>query len=507
MLVTGNKTCYDAHKNIARMKNFSSWHFGRFLPSAYCIRNFRRGLTCFAKYIIEGEKEMSTSMTKGSPLKLMLSFAFPLLVGNLLQQTYNIIDAAIVGQILGAKALASVGASSSIQFLVLGFCMGSCTGFGVPVAKYFGAGKIRQMKNYVFNGALLTAGIAVILTTVCSILCPQILHILSVPSDIYDNAYAYLLVIFLGMPFTLLYNYLSSILRSVGDSRTPFIFLALSAVLNIFLDLFCIVVLKWGCAGAAIATITAQAISGILCLVFIAKKMELLWLSREVRRPDKGAAGELLMMGIPTGLQFSITAIGSMVMQSANNGLGSVYVSGFTAAMKLKQFTMCPFDAIGTAVSVFCSQNLGAKQPERIKKGLKEGMAVAVSYGIFAGLILIFAGRPLSMIFVGKGAADVLDASAKYLRCLGYFYWSLGILNITRMVTQGLGYSTRAVFSGVMEMIARTIVSLGFVGTYGFTAICFADQTAWLAACLYIAPTCFCCIRKATKAIMSSEKA
>ena len=174
MLVTGNKTCYDAHKNIARMKNFSSWHFGRFLPSAYCIRNFRRGLTCFAKYIIEGEKEMSTSMTKGSPLKLMLSFAFPLLVGNLLQQTYNIIDAAIVGQILGAKALASVGASSSIQFLVLGFCMGSCTGFGVPVAKYFGAGKIRQMKNYVFNGALLTAGIAAILTTVCSILCPQI---------------------------------------------------------------------------------------------------------------------------------------------------------------------------------------------------------------------------------------------------------------------------------------------------------------------------------------------
>ena len=442
-------------------------------------------------------------MTKGNPLKLMLQFAFPLLIGNLLQQTYNIIDAAIVGQILGAKALASVGASSSIQFLVLGFCMGSCTGFGVPIAKYFGAGKLDQMRNYVFNGALLTAGIAVILTALCSVFCPQILHMLSVPEDIYDNAYAYLLIIFLGMPFTLLYNYLSSILRSVGDSRTPFMFLALSAILNIFLDLFCIVVLKWGCAGAAIATITAQAISGILCLVFIAKKMNLLWLSKAHSAANKDAVSELLMMGIPTGLQFSITAIGSMVMQSANNGLGSVYVSGFTAGMKIKQFTMCPFDAIGTAVSVFCSQNLGAKQPDRIRKGLKQGMAVAVGYGLLAGLVLIFAGRPLSMIFVSKSSADVLDASAKYLRCMGYFYWSLGILNTTRMVTQGLGYSTRAVFSGVTEMLARTIVSLGFVGTFGFTAICFADQTAWITACLYIAPTCVFCIKKATKSMMA----
>ena len=238
---------------------------------------------------------MTTSMIKGNPLKLMLQFAFPLLLGNLLQQTYNIIDAAIVGQILGAKALASVGASSSIQFLVLGFCMGSCTGFGVPVAKYFGAEKIEKMRDYIFNGAVLCAGIAVILTALCSVLCPQILHILSVPEDIYDNAYSYLLIIFLGIPFTILYNYLSSILRSVGDSRTPFIFLALSAVLNIFLDLFCIIVLRLGCAGAAIATISAQAISGILCLVFIIRKMKLLWLKKENRAIkggcSKGASG------------------------------------------------------------------------------------------------------------------------------------------------------------------------------------------------------------------------
>ena len=439
---------------------------------------------------------MSNSMTQGNPLKVMLQFAFPLLVGNLLQQTYNIIDAAIVGQSLGAQALASVGASTSVQFLVLGFCMGSCTGFGIPIAKYFGAGDLKHMKNIIFNGAVLTAVIAVIITVLCTLLCPWILQILSVQSDIYANAYSYLMIIFLGLPFTLLYNYLSSILRAVGDSRTPFLFLAFSAVLNIFLDLFFILVAGWGCAGAAFATIAAQAISGILCLIVIIRRMEVLWLSKENRVVRGDSITELLQMGLPTGLQFSITAIGSMVMQSANNGLGGDYVSAFTAGAKLKQFTMCPFDAIATSVSVFCSQNYGAGKIDRIHKGLRQGIAVGVGYGLFAGLILIFAGRPLSMIFVSKDASGVLDASAKYLRCMGYFYWSLGILNVTRMVTQGLGHSGRAFFSGVMEMIARTIVSLGFVETFGYTAICFADQTAWIAACCYIAPTCLYCLKK-----------
>ena len=315
-------------------------------------------------------------------------------------------------------------------------------------------------------------------------------------SDIYANAYSYLMIIFLGLPFTLLYNYLSSILRAVGDSRTPFLFLAFSAVLNIFLDLFFILVADWGCAGAAFATIAAQAISGILCLIVIIRRMEVLWLSKENRVVRGDSITELLQMGLPTGLQFSITAIGSMVMQSANNGLGGDYVSAFTAGAKLKQFTMCPFDAIATSVSVFCSQNYGAGKIDRIHKGLRQGIAVGVGYGLFAGLILIFAGRPLSMIFVSKDASGVLDASAKYLRCMGYFYWSLGILNVTRMVTQGLGHSGRAFFSGVMEMIARTIVSLGFVETFGYTAICFADQTAWIAACCYIAPTCLYCLKK-----------
>lgn len=449
---------------------------------------------------------VTKSMTEGKPLKLILQFAVPLLFGNLLQQMYNLVDAAIVGRVLGTGALAAVGATSSVQFLVLGFCIGFCIGFGIPIAKSFGAERLDKMRSYIFNSVLLTALFAVLITAVCSLCCTLILQMLSVPQDVFDDAYAYLIVIFLGIPFTLLYNLLSSILRSVGDSRTPFLFLAISTVLNIGLDLLCIIVFKWGVAGAAIATIAAQAVSGILCLIYIRFRVPLLTLSRADCKADAESIRDLVVMGIPMGLQTSITAIGSMVMQAANNGLGSVYVSGFTAGMRLKQFCMCPFDALGSAVSVFCGQNLGAKKPERIRQGVRLGVIVGVAYGFCIGLVMIFFGRSMSTLFVESSAGDVLDASAKYLRCMGYFFWSLGILNICRMATQGIGFSGRAVFSGVTEMFARSIVSLGFVGAFGYTAICFSDQTAWIAAVLYITPTCLHCIKKVTKQI-EAEKA
>ncbi len=442
---------------------------------------------------------MTKSMTEGSPLKLILQFALPLLAGNLLQQTYNMIDSAIVGRILGVNALAGVGATSSVQFLVLGFCIGISCGFGIPIAKSFGAGDGDAVRGHVFHAAAVTAAAAVILTLACSLLCPNILHLLSTPEDIYGNAYQYLLVIFLGLPFTLLYNLLSSILRSVGDSRTPFLILAFSTVLNIFLDLFCILVLKWGCAGAAIATITAQAVSGLLCLRFIYRRVPMLRLSRRDMRITGSGIKTMLVMGLPMGLQYSITAIGSMVMQSANNGLGSVYVSGFTAGTRIKQFLLCPFDAVATAASVFCGQNLGAGKVDRIKQGLREGICIGILYGLFAGLVMNIFGRTLSMLFVSAEEVEVLDASAKFVRCLGYFFWCLGMLNVTRMCTQGLGYSGIAVFAGLAEMVARIAVSRIFVPRYGYTAICFADQTAWIAACCYILPVCISCVRKISR--------
>jgi len=262
---------------------------------------------------------MQKSMIEGNTLKLILNFSIPLLLGNLFQQFYNVVDAAIVGQTLGSYALAAVGASSSVQFLILGFCMGICQGFSIMVSQSFGAKRLDEMHTYIYAGAAWTAITAFVVSILVVVFCADILHILQVNDEIFKDAYAYLVVIFAGIPFTLLYNYLSAILRAIGDSKTPFFFLAFSAVLNIGLDFFCILVLKWGCAGAAIATIFAQAVSGILCFLLIAFKVNVLHIPKSSRYVDKQHSLKLLAMGVPMGLQFSITAIGSMVMQSANN--------------------------------------------------------------------------------------------------------------------------------------------------------------------------------------------
>ncbi len=438
-------------------------------------------------------------MTEGSPVRLILTFALPLLLGNLLQQTYNIVDAAIVGQFLGSDALAGVGASSSIQFLVLGFCIGTTVGFCIPVAQKFGARDYSVMRKYIFNGIFLTAVIGAVLTVLTAVLCGWIVSLLRTPQEIFDGAYAYLFVIFLGIPCTLLYNLCAGILRAIGDSRTPFYFLALSTVLNIFLDLFCILTLHWGVAGAAIATVVSQGISGVLCAAVIIRKFTFLKFEEHDRRIETRIIRRLILMGVPMGLQFSITAIGSMVMQAANNGLGTVYVSGFTAGMKIKQFAMCPFDALATGVSTFCAQNLGAGRNDRIRTGVRKGVLIGILYGAGIGLVLIFFGRQMSLLFLKPDQTEILTASAQYLACMGYFYWALGILNVTRMVTQAIGYAGRAMVSGVIEMIARSAVATIFVPMFGFQAICWTDQAAWLTATLYIAPICYFSLRQAEK--------
>ena len=416
---------------------------------------------------------MQKSMIEGNTLKLILNFSIPLLLGNLFQQFYNVVDAAIVGQTLGSKALAAVGASSSVQFLILGFCMGICQGFAIMVSQSFGAKKLDEMHTYIYAGAIWTAITAFVVSILVVVFCADILHILQVNDEIFKDAYAYLVVIFAGIPFTLLYNYLSAILRAIGDSKTPFLFLAFSAFLNIGLDFFCILVLKWGCAGAAIATIFAQAVSGILCLLLIAFKVNVLHIPKSSRYVDKQHSLKLLAMGVPMGLQFSITAIGSMVMQSA------------------KSLMMCPFDALGAAVSTFLSQNYGACKLERIHDGYHKGVMVSILYGVFACVVMVFFGKILSMMFVSVNEVQVLNASALYLRRMGYFYPILGILITTRMSVQGLGYSARAMLAG--------FVALCFVPIFKYSAITWADQTAWVAATLVLIPLWISAMRTVQK--------
>ena len=441
---------------------------------------------------------MTKSMTEGSPIKLILSFSLPLLLGNILQQAYNMIDAAIVGRVLGVDALAAVSATSSVLFLVLGFCIGICAGFGIPMAKYFGANQPDRLRSTVFHSYLLTGIFAVVLTVITCIFCNSILDIMKVSGNIRKDAYMYLFIIFTGIPFSLLYNLLSGMLRAIGDSKTPFIFLAVSAVLNIILDFTFIVIIPLGCAGAALATIMAQACSGIACFIVIQKKYPLLKLTKDICRYNSYAVKELFIMGVLMGLQYSITAIGAMVMQSANNSLDDVYKSAFAVASKLNQLSMCPFDAIATGVSVFSSQNLGAGNIDRVKKGIIRGTAINTSYGIIIGMILIFFGRFLALMFVKSTETIVIEEAARYMIHVGLFYWSLGILNTTRMSIQGIGYSGMAIFSGVLEMFARIFVSRTFINEYGFKAICLADPTAWIVAALYCVIVCVICVKKAS---------
>ena len=434
---------------------------------------------------------MTKNMTTGSPFKLIMSFALPLLLGNLLQQTYNLIDAAIVGRFLGSDALASVGASSSVQFLVLGFCMGTACGFGVPIARHFGAGDIKKLKQYFYNSIVITAVTAFVLTTICAVLCSEILKLLSTPSNIFDDAYKYLLVIFLGIPFTLLYNLLSSVLRSVGDSKTPFVFLAISTVLNIALDLVCVIVFRWGCMGAAIATVVAQAISGILCAIFIMKKVSVLKLTKEDRVMSKPAVLNLIIMGFPMGLQYSITAIGSILLQSAVNSLGETYMAAVTAGSKVTQFLCCPFDAMGSTMATYCGQNVGAGRVDRIESGVKKCSMLGIAYAIIALIVIIPFGGEFSKLFIDGTQTEILDLAKQFLWLNVLFYIPLAFVNIIRFSIQGLGNSQLAVFAGVFEMIARGGVALGLVPAFGYVAVCLASPAAWVLADLFLFPAFF----------------
>lgn len=441
---------------------------------------------------MEQAKQKNTShvqaMTEGSPLRHILIFMFPVLLGQLVQQTYNMVDSIIVGRLLGANALAAVGASSSVQFMVIGFCSGMCDGFAIYAAQSFGARDLKKMRRYIWHMVVLALIIAAVLTTATALACPGIIHILQTPAEIRANAIRYLLIIFLGIPFTIFYNMQASILRAVGNSKAPFLFLAVSSFLNIFLDLLCVAVFHWGVAGAAIATITSQALSGLMCFIFIRKRMEILHIQKDERVWHGRSAVNLLAMGLPMGLQFSITAIGSMVMQACNNSLGSIYVSGYTAGDRVEQFVMCPYVALSSSMATYVGQNYGAGKFDRIRKGVLEAFIIGHIYGIVFGSLMAIFGRDAASLFLESGAGTdrLFDISAQFLRTVGFTFWLVTSVNVFRPAIQAMNNPGKAIFSGVIEMIARTAFSLSMLGILGFTAICWTHQAAWITAGIYV---------------------
>lgn len=433
-------------------------------------------------------KDTTKDMTQGSPMKLILGFSVPLLFGFLFQQFYSVVDTVIVGRFLGVNALAGVGSTGSINFLIIGFCMGVCNGFAIPLAHKFGAKDYPGLRQYVANSMWLAILFAAVMTAVTCILCRPMLVLMKTPEDIFADAYIYILIIFIGIPATYLYNMLSGIIRAMGDSRTPLVFLTLSSLLNIALDLLCIIVFKMGVAGAAVATVVSQGASGILCLFYMMKKFPVLKMEKEEWRLNLSHMRILCGMGIPMGLQYSITAIGSVILQTAVNTLGAGAVAAVTAASKVSIFFSCPFDAMGSTMATYCGQNIGAKKLERISEGFKACSVLGIAYSIVAFLILFAFGDKLAGLFVSTADAGLLEQARMFLIVTSAFYILLAFVNIVRFMIQGMGFGAFAILAGVCEMAARAIAGLLLVPAFGFIGVCLASPLAWLFADAFLFP-------------------
>ena len=433
-------------------------------------------------------KSEMRDMTKGNVFNIILGFAIPLLLGMLFQQFYSMVDTIIVGKYLGVSALASVGSTGSINFMIIGFCMGVCNGFAIPVAQKFGAGNFKKLRKYVFNSGFLAIVFSVVMTLIVCVFCRQILIAMRTPEDIIQGAYSYIYVIFLGIPATYLYNLLSGIIRSLGDSKTPLFFLIISSIINIILDLFLIIYMHMGVAGAAWATVIAQAVSGILCLIYIRKKYSVLKFESDELKIDGYCIRRLCYMGIPMGLQYSITAIGSVILQAAVNGLGSIIVAAVTAAGKISMFLCCPFDALGSTMATYTGQNIGAGKLERISEGIKKSMIIGSVYSIVALMISVFFGKSLALLFVNENEIEILAKVSENLIIIAAFYIPLCIVNVVRFTIQGMGYSTFAILAGVCEMIARALCGFILVPIFGYVAVCLASPVAWIFADAFLIP-------------------
>lgn len=420
----------------------------------------------------------------------------PLLLGMIFQQFYNMMDTMIVGQFLGAKALAAVGGTGSINFMIIGFCMGVCNGFAIPVAKAFGAQDESSLRKYVANSVWLAILFSLVTTIIVCVLCRQILIWMGTPSDIFEDSYAYIFVIFLGIPVVYLYNLLSGILRSLGDSKTPLYFLIISSLLNIVLDLIAILVLDMGVGGAAWATVISQGISGILCLLYMMKNYSILKIKKEEWVPNGQLMKTLCMMGVPMGLQYSITAIGSVILQTAVNSLGSMAVAAITAGNKINMIFCCPFDAMGSTMATYAGQNVGAGKFDRVTDGAKACSIMAIIYSVISCIILSAFGETLALIFVNKAEVEVIKNAALLLKYTSLFFFPLALVNIVRFSIQGMGFGNLAMFAGVCEMIARGMVGFVFVPIFGYTAACFAGPVAWIMADLFLIPAYFYVLKK-----------
>lgn len=447
-------------------------------------------------------KSAVVDMTEGPVTGHIISFALPMLLGYLFQQFYSMVDTIIVGKYIGVLALAGVGSTGALNFMVIGFCTGICAGFCIPVSQCFGARDMHKMRKFMANAILVSAVIAAVLTAGVCAFTGRILHLMNTQDDIYDYAYIYIFIVFAGIPATILYNLVSSIIRSFGDSKTPVFFLLLSSGLNIVLDLVSILVLGMGVEGPAIATVVSQLISGVLCSIYMYKHFDIVHCSKAELEPDAGCIRRLLMMGLPMGLQYSITAIGSVILQTAVNGLGYMAVAAVTAGSKIRLFFYTPYDSLGGTMATFSGQNVGAGRLDRVKDGVLKATGLGFAYSVVGIVLMLALGNLLCGFFVDSGETEIIAMAKYFLVADAAFGFFLTIVNVFRFAMQGMGFSGFAVLAGIMEMIGRSAVAFVLVPIFGYAAACYASPVAWIFADIFLIPACFWCIRRLKKMLI-----
>jgi putative MATE family efflux protein len=425
---------------------------------------------------------MTKNLTVGNPALLILSFAVPLFIGNIFQQFYNMADTFIVGRTIGVNALAAVGSTGSLSFLILGFMMGFTSGAAILTSQRFGADDERGIRRSFAATIIISTGIAAALMAVSILTARPLLTLLRTPEEILDDAHKYITIIYWGIPAALLFNLLSNIMRAVGDSRTPLIFLVIACIINIILDLVFILVLHTGVEGAAYATVIAQLISGLLCIPVIAKKLPVLNISMSDLRVDMREIVAHIRLALPVGFQMSIIAIGTVAVSYALNKLGTVAVAAFTASVKIDQTATMVLNSFGAAMTTFSAQNYGARKIDRIRKGVVQCAFMSCAYSVVMGLVFFFFGRYFALLFLGRESETVLAMAHSYLVINGACYLLLSMLFIFRQTLQGLGDSLTPTIAGIMELFMRTFAAIVLGNIFGFNGICFASPLAWLGA-------------------------
>lgn len=437
-------------------------------------------------------RNINRDLTQGSPMKLLIGFSLPLLGGFLFQQLYSFVDTAIVGRFLGYDALAAVGSTGSLNFLINGFCMGLCGGFAIPIAQAKGAQDETELRRFVMHSVYLCAIIAVAMALITGFGTPLMLDLMNTQPELMHMAVSYIQPVFFAIPATVLYNMAAGVMRSLGDSRTPMLAIVIAALMNIVLDLLFIIVFHMGVFGAALATIISQLTSGLFCLRVLMRSFPELKMQPDDRRIRKPFVRRLLSMGLPFGLQYSITAIGSVTVTVAVNGLGTIAVAAVTAAGKLSMLFNIVIDALASAMATFAGQNVGAKKLDRIKEGLKSASIVGSIYCVIALVVIIFGGKAMISLFVDAEdpavIVEVLDKAQQFLVVNAALYIPLLFVNILRFTIQGVGFTTVAMTAGVMELIGRAFVAIVLVPFFGYDAAVWANPVAWLMADAFLFP-------------------